>query len=114
MWDGTQSRADLVALDGSPLWRMVLERSVDDEQHVLALFWSRHRWMVSAYTGPTRHARFAEIREWLGKRGGPEADPYADRAGRWLMGGATVDGWTWFGFERPSSLIEFRDLWGRE
>jgi hypothetical protein len=31
--------------------------------------------------------------------------------GRWLFGGATVDGWTWVGFDTEAAMSEFRAAW---
>lgn len=113
-WDGKPDRAQLVALDGSPLWRTVLDRSVEEEQAGLASFWSRHRWICSGYTGRGRSIRMVEVCEWCATRLGPQADPYSDRAGRWLMAGATVNGWTWFGFDSPRPMVDFRSMWGSD
>lgn len=52
------------------------------------------------------------IMDWARERFGDEAWPIHGKAGSWHRGGATVYGWTWFGFDTEDRMREFQIKWG--
>ena len=77
------------------------------------LVWGGTPWVCDAYTGrdSKNDKRGREMRLWCRDRFGPDAWPLHGKFGRWLFGGATVDGWTWVGFDTEAAMSEFRAAW---
>lgn len=73
--------------------------------------WDGRPWIVNAYTGRYDDGRDREMMSWCRDRFGEEAWPIHGRPGRWYRGGATIHGWTWFGFETQSMMDKFSDAW---
>ena len=73
--------------------------------------WSGTPWMVNAYTGRVSDDRWREMMVWCQDQFGPEAHPIHGMPGTWKVGGATVFGWTWFGFDTPEKLDQFIAKW---
>lgn len=84
------------------------ERDGGELQHKV---WDGTPWMIDAYTGDVADDRDMEMREWCEEHIGPEAWPIHGRQGDWHRGGATVYGWTWFGFRTEEMLKRFADRW---
>lgn len=74
--------------------------------------WDGTPWMVNAFTGPIVEDRMHEIISWCRERFGPEAWPIHGKPGNWHRGGATVQGWTWFGFATKEAMQQFEAEWG--
>lgn len=70
-------------------------------------------WITNAFTGSPGDARSYAMITWCRDRFGEEAFPFGrePRAGRWHRGGATVYGWTWFGFSTAEEMAEFEAAW---
>jgi hypothetical protein len=73
--------------------------------------WEVTPWMVDVYTGWIGEERDREMRRWCGKAFGEEARPIHGRPGAWQRGGATVNGWTWFGFASEEMMERFLAAW---
>lgn len=82
-----------------------------DRDGLMREVWGGTPWMVDAYDGPDHEPRRREMLEWCLERFGPEAWPLHGRPGRWHRGGATINGWTWFGFDTEEALAEFEAAW---
>lgn len=75
--------------------------------------WQGTPWVVDVFTGRCSEDRDCAIRQWLHDTMGDQAWPYGDepRTGRWFRGGATVNGWTWFGFATEEDMNAFLAAW---
>lgn len=88
------------------------EHNLDARGHQLTLVcWQDRPWMVNVYTGSTGDDRMSEIMEWCRHEFGDEAWPIHGRGGPWYRGGATVNGWTHFGFESEEMMDAFLEAW---
>jgi hypothetical protein len=98
---------------GSDLYQHIIAWSLanlNTYQHELTLkCWEDRPWMVSLYTGSCGEDRDYDIRTWCREQFGEEAWPLHGRWGRWYRGGATVYGWTHFGFS-SRSMMEAAEL----
>lgn len=74
--------------------------------------WDATPWMLDVYTGNTDDDRMRVIMDWARERFGDEAWPIHGKPGAWHRGGATVYGWTWFGFDTEDRMREFQIKWG--
>ena len=68
-------------------------------------------WMVDAYTGSMSHDRDHEMCDWCREHFGDEAFPIHGRDGDWQRGGATIYGYTWFGFKTEEMMKQFMAVW---
>lgn len=75
--------------------------------------WDGTPWMVDAYTGNWEDGRERLMLLWCQEQFGPEAWPFSDtpRPGNWKRGGATVFGWSWFGFATEEQMKQFIEAW---
>lgn len=100
---------------GTELYHRAIEWSrtnLDDKGHKLTLkCWQPHPWMVNAFTGPCGERRDLEMREWCAEQFGDEAWPIHGKTGDWYRGGATVFGWTHFGFATKDMMDRFNERW---
>lgn len=98
---------------GSDLYRRVLAFDYGDDERadLMREVWSQTPWMVDAYSGPTADGRDFDMRAWCRARFGAEALPLHGRPGQWQRGGATIHGWTWFGFATEAQMREFVEAW---
>ncbi|MEM6499303.1 MAG: hypothetical protein AAF709_21580 [Pseudomonadota bacterium] len=100
--------------DGSSLYQRSMsyyeanERDGGILQHKV---WDGTPWMVDVYTGRVADDRDLEIRDWCQKNFGEMAWPIHGRKGSWHRGGATVYGWTWFGFASEEMMNQFLSRW---
>lgn len=74
--------------------------------------WDPTPWMLDVYTGNSDDDRMRVIMDWARERFGDEAWPIHGKPGTWHRGGATVYGWTWFGFDTEERMREFQIKWG--
>lgn len=95
-------------MTGSELYQRQIIKGDND---LLREVWGSTPWMVQAYTGSWADDRIMEIREWCTDEFGPEAWPIHGKPGRWHSGGATVNGWTWMGFETEEMMHRFIERW---
>ena len=93
---------------GSPLYQRVIATSGDE---LMTRVWCNTPYMCDAYTGSVAGGRDSEMYEWCAEEFGPEASPMHDIPGRWHRGGATVFGWTWFGFASYEMMQRFLERW---
>lgn len=97
---------------GSELYARMIELNADERERIQALMrkaWDATPWMLDAWTGDQERLR--AIREWCAERFGPEGWPLHDRPTRWFLGGATIGGWTWMGFDTEEAMREFEAAW---
>lgn len=87
------------------------EANVDDGGELEHKVWDGTPFMVDWFTGPVAHERDLLMRQWCRHHIGDEAWPIHGKRGRWHRGGATVYGWTWFGFETQAFLDAFMTAW---
>lgn len=71
--------------------------------------WSGTPWMVNAYTGSCGDDRDCEMRDWCFEHFGNEAWPIHGKPGKWHRSGATINGWTWFGFATQEMMRRFEE-----
>lgn len=98
---------------GSALYQQMLAFDYGDTERneLMRKVWSGTPWMVNAWTGSPDDDEFRWIMDWCRERWGPEAWPLHDRGGTWQRGGATIHGWTWFGFATEAMMQEFAERW---
>lgn len=98
---------------GSELYRRTMAYDYKDaaRTEVMHMVWDGSPWMCDAYTGSTTDDRDHEIRQWCRDQFGPESWPLHGMPGKWQRGGATVYGWTWFGFETEEMMNQFIERW---
>lgn len=100
-------------MTGSDLYHRIISFDYGDEKRraLMEKVWSITPWMVDAYTGRVSNERDIDIREWCRERIGDEAQPIHEMPGKWQRGGATIDGWTWFGFTNMADMDAFVAAW---
>lgn len=82
-----------------------------DRKALMRKVWDPTPFMVDAWTGRHEDGRDRQMIEWCFTTFGPESSPIHGKAGRWHRGGATVNGWTWFGFSTDTELQQFLERW---
>lgn len=83
-----------------------------DRGKIMRKVWEGTPWMVNAYTGKIEnHGRYRDMVDWCYENFGNEASPIHDTPGSWHRGGATVHGWTWFGFDSEERMNLFCKAW---
>ena len=92
------------------------ERKDDPERLTLARkVWDPTPWVIDVYTGAKNDlgegADERSIMSYCKENFGAESWPIHDRQGNWHRGGATVNGWTWFGFKTEDSMKKFIGDW---
>ena len=88
------------------------EKQGDAERTALAhRVWDGTPWMVDWYGGRVDEARTRAMIEWCYEKFGEQAWWPSDRPGAWQRGSATVDGWTWWGFDTEDKMREFMAAW---
>lgn len=75
--------------------------------------WAGTPWIIDVFTGSCGEERDRDIIWWLQENMGTQAWPFGDepRPGRWYRGGATVFGWTWYGFATEADMKAFEAAW---
>lgn len=84
----------------------------DAELHVKV--WGETPYMIDVFTGGTREEYLTmqwEINDWCLENLGKSHYSIHDRVGVWQRGGATVDGWTWYGFKTEEMMNKFKAKW---
>jgi hypothetical protein len=67
--------------------------------------------MVDAYTGPADAHRYERICIWLRAAIGHQSHPLRHIPGEWVLGHATVYGWTWIAFRTHEQMTRFLAEW---
>ena len=101
-------------MTGSALYREAMDwyaANQPDRSALMHEVWDGTPFMVDAFTGSYADDRFLEMIEWCRQRFGDEAWPIHGRAGAWLRGSSTINGWTWYGFATAEHLAEFEAAW---
>lgn len=97
---------------GTDLYRRVTayaeERGADDLALHLKV-WQPTPWMIDVYVGKTYSEEWLlpAHHEWCNANLGEESWPIHGHPGVWHRGGATVDGWTWYGFATEDLMRRF-------
>lgn len=92
--------------------RMLAFNYCDDERSELMRYvWAPTPWMVDAFTGNYDTGQKRDILHWCYETFGEQASPIHDRVGAWQQGGATIYGWTWFGFSTEADMHKFIERW---
>jgi hypothetical protein len=86
-----------------------LFRRVSAKHDAIDTHWSRHPWMVDAYTGD--ETRDDLMRKWLLAQIGHQAHPVHRVRGEWQRGLVTINGWTWIGFATREQMYRFLAKW---
>lgn len=75
--------------------------------------WQDTPWMIDVWSGGhSRHRdREMDILHWCHETFGQQASPIHNRPGTWQRGGATIHGWTWFGFATEADMLKFQERW---
>ena len=96
-------------MTGSELFRraMAYYEQQGDRPDLMHRLWDDTPWMVSAFVGQVGGERDEEMRQWCHDHYGPQAWPIHGRPREWHSGGATSQGWTWFGFATETMMREF-------
>ena len=97
-------------MSGSELYRKLILRDGSFDG-INERVWRGTPWILDAYTKDAQ--QFDLMSRWCWDRYGPPAWPFSDnpRPGRWMSGGATVFGWTWWGFATEAEMHEFEAAW---
>lgn len=84
-----------------------------DRGELMERVWRDTPWMIDVYSGGYSLNRDREhaILTWCREQFGEQASPIHGRPGRWQRGGATVNGWTWFGFSTEAEMLAFIERW---
>lgn len=91
----------------------LFERLMASEQgdELMHKVWDNTPWMMDAFTGAVNSTRWHLMNEWCRENYGPEAWPIHGKPGQWHRGGATIHGWTWFGFATEAMMTYFAESW---
>ena len=81
----------------------------EDRRALMEEVWSGTPWMLNVFTGSCNEDRDLEIRDWCHEHLGDEAWPIHGRPGAWQRGGATIYGWTWYGFAKEEDMLRFQE-----
>lgn len=76
--------------------------------------WSGTPYMIDVFTGGTREeylTRTWDIHQWCLENLGADHYAITGKEGVWQRGGATVDGWTWYGFKTEEMMNRFKEVW---
>lgn len=98
----------------TPLHQRMLAFNYGDAKRstLMEEVWRDTPWMVDAYTGGHyTDGRHEAMIRWCYDTFGEECSAIHGRSGRWHRGGATVYGWTWFGFSTEAEMIAFIERW---
>lgn len=90
---------------------LAFDHGDQERNDLMRKVWSVTPWMVDAYTGSIAEERVRAMLCWCHEAFGDQASPIHDKAGRWQCGGATIYGWTWFGFSTREELEQFIARW---
>ena len=100
-------------MTGSELYRRAMAHyeQQGDRPDLMHKLWDNTPWMVSAFVGQVGGDRDEAMRQWCRDHYGPQAWPIHGRPGEWHSGGATSQGWTWFGFATETMMTKFIEVW---
>ena len=93
---------------GSRLYRRQI---VDSGDALMQRVWADTPFMTDAYTGGINTERWRDVMSWCRDTFGDEAWPIHGKPGLWYSGGATVNGWTWMGFNTEEMMRQFQEQW---
>jgi len=98
---------------GTDLYRRVVlfDYGDGDRGQLQRKVWAPTPWMTDVYVGRWEDGRERQILEWCYETFGSESSPIHERIGRWHRGGATINGWTWFGFASEEDMQAFVAAW---
>lgn len=103
-------------MNGTDLYRRIIsyEYRTDEQSDLQRKVWSPTPWVVNVFEGRNDDMMYFEIGEWCRENIGPESSPIHEMQGEWRRGGATVDGWTWYGFATEEIMNRFLEAWPQE
>jgi len=99
------------------IYNKIIEHATKDDKR-LALshkVWDPTPFVVDVYIGD--RDEFGDgvdehnIRQYCEEHFGKESWPIHDKPADWYRGGATVNGWTWFGFKTEEMMGKFINDW---
>jgi hypothetical protein len=97
---------------GTPIYHRFMASHGDEHEGINRKVWDPTPWILDVFTGDEdRDDRMRRIMDWCREIFGEESSPIHGRAGRWHRGGATIDGWTWFGFATAADMAMFQESW---
>lgn len=101
-------------MTGSDLYQraMAYYDANDSDPALQHQVWDGYPWMLDVHTDGVATDRDRAICDWCRKTFGDEGHPIHGIPGAWHRGGATVFGWTWFGFASADHMRQFRAVWG--
>jgi hypothetical protein len=76
--------------------------------------WQPTPYMIDVFTGETREEYLImskKIHDWCLDNLGKSHYSICNKIGVWQRGGATVDGWTWYGFKTEEMMNKFKEVW---
>lgn len=102
---------DMINMKGSKLFKQMIAVISDSEKtsELMKELWSPTPWMIDAFTDSNDSERYREILDWCHNKWGRESNNVEDR--NWRVGGATVYGYTWYGFKTKQMMNEFIHKW---
>ena len=87
----------------------------DDRFKLTHKVWDPTPFVIDVYTGKRNEYGEGiddyELREYCKENFGKESWPIHDKPADWYRGGATVNGWTWFGFKTKEMMKKFIENW---
>jgi hypothetical protein len=77
----------------------------------LGKLWAETPWVVRHWTDSINSVRYEEIHDWLSDHFGRAKDFVLNDEGNWMMGSATIKGYTRIGFSTEEAMKEFVEEW---
>lgn len=100
---------------GTDLYRRIIAHAQGRSHEALTRkAWDPTPWVVDVFDGSPDDEERYTMMEWCTEHFGPESWPIHDRPAKWYRGGATVDGWTWYGFATEEMMNQFLEAWPQE
>ncbi len=99
---------------GTDLYQSIIDWNARQSAELLRLaheVWDMTPWVVDVFEGANRDMGYMDRMHWCRERWGDQAWWPSGLKGAWQRGGATVDGWTWWGFDSEDKMNEFLAAW---
>lgn len=100
-------------MTGTALYQrtMAFNYGTADRTKIMREVWTPTPWMIEAFVGHYRDGREDEILRWCYAELGEMSSPIHGTKGSWHRGGATINGWCWFGFSDETTMQRFAARW---
>lgn len=95
------------------LYRRILAFDFGDAERstLMRKVWQPTPFVVDVWTDGVNSTRYRDLLQWCFDELGAPCAVIHGCSGRWQLGGATVHGWTWFGFAEEADMVRFLARW---